>query len=99
GMRIAMVFAMLGVLLAEMFAGNRGMGFQMQRLAMAFKAPELFAATAIVSTVSIAVVLFLEHLNRRLGRWRLGDGAQRPCERPDVTGLGPSRPTRTSAAV
>ena len=70
GMRIAMVFAMLGVLLAEMFAGNRGMGFQMQRLAMAFKAPELFAATAIVSVVSIAVVLFLEHLNQRLGRWR-----------------------------
>src|SRR5437870_5567421 len=60
GMRIGMVFAMLGVLLAEMFAGNRGMGFQMQRLAMAFKAPELFAATAIVSMVSIAVVLFLE---------------------------------------
>ena len=70
GMRIGMVFAMLGVLLAEMFAGNRGMGFQMQRLAMAFKAPELFAATAIVSVVSIAVVLFLEHLNQRLGRWR-----------------------------
>jgi len=70
GMRIGMVFAMLGVLLAEMFAGNRGMGFQMQRLAMAFKAPELFAATAIVSMVSIAVVLFLEHLNQRLGRWR-----------------------------
>jgi NitT/TauT family transport system permease protein len=70
GMRIGMVFALLGVLLAEMFAGNRGMGFQMQRLAMAFKAPELFAATAIVSVVSIAVVLFLEHLNQRLGRWR-----------------------------
>jgi len=70
GMRIGMVFAMLGVLLAEMFAGNRGMGFLMQRLAMAFRAPELFAATAIVSVLSIAVVLFLEHLNRRLGRWR-----------------------------
>ncbi len=70
GMRIGMVFAMLGVLLAEMFAGNRGMGFYMQRLAVAFKAPELFAATAIVSVLSIAVVLFLEHLNQRLGRWR-----------------------------
>lgn len=70
GMRVGMVFAMLGVLLAEMFAGTRGMGFQLQRLAMAFKAPELFAATAIVSALSIAVVLFLEHLNRRLGRWR-----------------------------
>ncbi len=70
GLRIAMVFALLGVLLAEMFAGNRGMGFYMQRLAMAFKAPELFAATAIVSVLSVTVVLFLEHLNRRLGRWR-----------------------------
>jgi len=70
GMRIGMVFAMLGVLLAEMFAGNRGMGFFMQRLAVAFKAPELFAATAVVSVLSISVVLFLEHLNQRLGRWR-----------------------------
>jgi ABC-type nitrate/sulfonate/bicarbonate transport system permease component len=70
GLRIGMIFALLGVLLAEMFAGNRGMGFHMQRLAMAFKAPELFAATAIVSILSVTVVLSLEHMNRRLGRWR-----------------------------
>jgi NitT/TauT family transport system permease protein len=69
-MRVAMVFALLGALLAEMLAGNRGMGFQMQRMALAFRAPELFAATAIVSVLSISAVLFLEHLNRRLGRWR-----------------------------
>jgi NitT/TauT family transport system permease protein len=70
GMRIGIVFALLGVLLAEMFAGIRGMGFLMQRLANAFKAPEVFAATILVSALSIAVVLFLEDLNRRLGRWR-----------------------------
>lgn len=70
GMRVGMVFALLGVLLAEMFAGVRGMGFMMQRMAMAFRAPELFAATAIVSAMSIAVVLLLQHLDRRLGRWR-----------------------------
>jgi NitT/TauT family transport system permease protein len=70
GMRVGIVFAMLGVLLAEMFAGTRGMGFLMQRMAMAFKAPELFAATLIVSVLSIVVVLSLEHLNRRLSRWR-----------------------------
>jgi len=69
-MRVAMVFAMLGALLAEMLAGTRGMGFQMQRTALAFRAPELFAATAVVSALSISVVLFLEHLNQRLGRWR-----------------------------
>lgn len=70
GMRIGMVFALLGVLLAEMFAGIRGMGFLLQRLANAFKAPEVFAATLLVSVLSIVVVLSLEHLNRRLGRWR-----------------------------
>lgn len=70
GMRIGMVFAMLGALLAEMFAGIRGMGFLMQKLAMAFNAPELFAATVLVSALSIVVVLSLEHLNQRLGRWR-----------------------------
>ena len=70
GMRVGMVFALLGVLLAEMFAGTRGMGFLMQKLAMAFRAPELFAATVLVSVLSIVVVLSLEHLNQRLGRWR-----------------------------
>ncbi|HEY7038967.1 MAG TPA: ABC transporter permease subunit [Methylomirabilota bacterium] len=70
GMRIGVVFAMLGVLLAEMFAGTRGMGFLMQRMAMAFKASDLFAATAVVSILSIVVVLSLEHLNQRLSRWR-----------------------------
>jgi NitT/TauT family transport system permease protein len=70
GMRVGVVFALLGVLLAEMFAGVRGMGYLMQRQAVAFKAPELFAATAMVSALSITVVLILEHLNQRLGRWR-----------------------------
>jgi ABC-type nitrate/sulfonate/bicarbonate transport system permease component len=70
GMRVGIVFALLGVLLAEMFAGIRGMGFLMQRLAVAFNAPELFAATLLVSALSIGVVLCLDHLNRRLGRWR-----------------------------
>lgn len=70
GMRVGVVFAMLGVLLAEMFAGNRGMGYLMQRLAMAFRASDLFAATLIVSILSIVVVLSLDHLDQRLSRWR-----------------------------
>ena len=70
GMRVGIVFAMLGVLLAEMFAGTRGMGFLMQRMALAFRASDHFAATAILSVLSIVVVLSLEHLSRRLSRWR-----------------------------
>jgi len=70
GMRLAIVFCLLGVLVVEMFGGIRGMGFLLTTLANAFKAAELFAATALVSVLSVAVVLALESLNRRLSRWR-----------------------------
>jgi len=69
-MRVGAVFAFVGVLLTEMFAGIRGMGFLMHQLALAFNAPFLFAATAMISVFSVATVLWLAHWNRRLGAWR-----------------------------
>jgi sulfonate transport system permease protein len=70
GMRLAIVFCLLGVLIVEMFAGLRGMGHVMGSLANGFRAPELFAATALVSAASIAIVLGLDALNERLSHWR-----------------------------
>lgn len=70
GMRLGIVFALLGVLIVEMFAGVRGMGSVMGALANGFQAAELFAATALVSAVSIALVLALDALNERLAHWR-----------------------------
>jgi len=69
-MRLGVVFCLLGVLVVEMFAGVRGMGALMGALANGFRAPELFAATALVSAASIALVLALDALNERLSRWR-----------------------------
>jgi ABC-type nitrate/sulfonate/bicarbonate transport system permease component len=69
-LRLAVVFCLLGVLIVEMFAGVRGMGFLMGALANGFRAPELFAATALVSVASIAIVLSLDTLGERLSRWR-----------------------------
>jgi NitT/TauT family transport system permease protein len=69
-MRLGIVFCLLGVLVVEMFAGVRGMGAVMGALANGFRAPELFAATALVSAASIAIVLALDALNERLSRWR-----------------------------
>jgi len=68
--RLGVVFCLLGVLVVEMFAGLRGMGSLMGALANGFRAPELFAATALVSAASIAIVLALDALNERLSRWR-----------------------------
>jgi len=70
GMRLGIVFCLLGVLIVEMFAGVRGMGYVMGSLANGFQAPELFAATALVSASSIAIVTALDALNDRLSHWR-----------------------------
>jgi NitT/TauT family transport system permease protein len=70
GMRLGIVFCLLGVLIVEMFAGVRGMGHVLGSLANGFQAPELFAATALVSAASIAIVLALDTLNDRLSHWR-----------------------------
>jgi len=69
-MRLGLVFCLLGVLVVELFAGIRGMGYVMGSLANAFRAPELFAATGLISAASIAIVLALDALNERLSRWR-----------------------------
>jgi len=70
GMRLGIVFCLLGVLIVEMFAGVRGMGHVMSSLANGFQAPELFAATALVSVASIVIVLSLDAVNDRLSHWR-----------------------------
>jgi NitT/TauT family transport system permease protein len=70
GMRLGIVFCLLGVLVVEMFAGVRGMGYVLSSLANGFQAPELFAATALVSAASIVIVLSLDSLNDRLSQWR-----------------------------
>jgi len=70
GMRLGVVFCLLGVLVVEMFAGVRGMGHMLGSYANGFQAPELFAATALVSAASIAIVLVLDHVNDKLSRWR-----------------------------
>jgi NitT/TauT family transport system permease protein len=69
-MRLGIVFCLLGVLIVEMFAGVRGMGHVLGAFANGFQAPELFAATALVSTASIVIVLSLDALNDRLSHWR-----------------------------
>lgn len=70
GMRLGIIFCLLGVLVVEMFGGIRGTGFLLTALANAFRPAELFAATALVSVLSVGVVLTLESLNRRLSHWR-----------------------------
>jgi NitT/TauT family transport system permease protein len=70
GMRLGIIFALLGVLIVEMFSGIRGIGFLLGAYANSFQAAELCAATLLVSSISIGIVLALDGLTERLSRWR-----------------------------
>ena len=61
---------LLPAIVPSVFAGIRGMGYVMGAFANGFQAPELFAATGLVSAASIAIVLALDHVSERLSHWR-----------------------------
>ena len=115
GMRLGIVFCLLGVLVVEMFAGIRGMGYVMGALANGFQAPELFAATGLVSAASIAIVLGTRrerhgHRDRRLAPprpardhfrlWHVRGRAARGAQRPrSAHGQGDHDPVGQGAAL
>src|SRR5256884_9820136 len=70
GMRLGIVFCLLGVLVVEMVAGVRGMGSVLSSLANGFRAPELFAPTPPVAAASLVLALSPGVLHDRPPPWR-----------------------------
>ena len=58
------------MLIVEMFSGIRGIGFLLGAYANSFQAAELVAATLLVSSVSMGIVLVLDSMTAHLSRWR-----------------------------
>jgi len=98
-----------------MFRGQRGMGFLMQRMAMAFKASELFAATLIgvdplhrrgtvsrtSQPASLSLALTQEAVNgdERGGAFSNGRGGTRRRDHRDVASGGGSGADRVKVAA
>lgn len=71
GLRIGLVFDIIGVLLAEMYASRDGLGILIFSWSENFKTGEMMAAILLVSCSTIFVNESLRVLEHRLGRWRL----------------------------
>ena len=72
GMRVALIRAISGMVVAELFLALTGIGFLLRVYGKSFKTPELFA---VILTVVIAAVLasgFLNRLARRFSQWQRG---------------------------
>ena len=55
GLRLGMIFCIIGVLLAEMYASRRGIGRLIFSWGESYQVPELLAGILLVSLLTIAV--------------------------------------------
>jgi ABC-type nitrate/sulfonate/bicarbonate transport system permease component len=70
GVRLGILFAITGVLFAEMTAARSGLGSRIFVWGEDFQIPELMAGIALAAIVGIVANESLRFYERRLGRWR-----------------------------
>jgi NitT/TauT family transport system permease protein len=71
GLRLGMIFNVIGILLAEMYASRSGLGVLLLRWGEGYVVDKLMAATILISVVTILMNEAMRIWERRVGRWRL----------------------------
>lgn len=70
GLRLGMIFNILGVLLAEMYASRAGLGLLLFTWGEAYEVRKLMAAILLISLATILVNELMRVWEARLGRWQ-----------------------------
>jgi NitT/TauT family transport system permease protein len=70
GLRLAIGRAILGVVVAEFFGSQEGLGVVMVRAASAFKVNVVFAGLIIFAVLSLVITGLVKLLEDRMSRWR-----------------------------
>ena len=70
GLRLGLVFALLGVIGAEILASEHGLGQTLSVLAASFKTNGVFGIIFLLSMIGVAISWGMTTLERRLLRWR-----------------------------
>lgn len=74
-LRMAVIFTVAGVLVAEMYASQYGLGMLMMRWSDSFLVGKMIAAVLLVSVVTIIVNEAMRAVEYRFGRWRTAPDA------------------------
>lgn len=72
GMRLGMTATLLGVILAELYATQKGIGYFTELYSEAFEPQNLFALVAVIAAIAICINEILRRAERYFGRWRIG---------------------------
>ncbi|HUI11852.1 MAG TPA: ABC transporter permease subunit, partial [Xanthobacteraceae bacterium] len=70
GLRLGIIFDIIGILLAEMYASRSGLGVLLLRWGESYAVDKLMAATVLISVVTILINELMRVFEHRVGRWR-----------------------------
>ena len=70
GLRLAIGRAVLGVVVAEFFGSEEGLGVIMVRAASSYHVDIVFAGVIVFAVLSLAMTSAVQMMEKRLGRWR-----------------------------
>lgn len=76
GLRAAVPYGIIGAIIGEMIASNRGLGFYIVQAAGYLNTPALFAGLAVLVAVVMGVNIALNYAERRILVWRPSVGDQ-----------------------
>jgi NitT/TauT family transport system permease protein len=71
GLKIAMPYALIGAVLGEMIAANRGLGYLVQFSGSQFDTAGVFAVLIVIALLAVALNALVELAQSRMERWRM----------------------------
>ncbi len=70
GVRIAIPYALIGAIIGELIASNRGIGYLISSAASQYDTAGVFAALIVLTILAIVLNAIVDAIDRRLSRWK-----------------------------
>lgn len=71
GVRIAIPYALIGAIIGELIASNRGIGYLVSSSASQYDTAGVFAALTVLTILAIALNAVVDAIDRRLSKWKV----------------------------
>ena len=75
GLRIAIPYALIGAIIAELVASNRGIGYLIDAAAAEFNTAGVFAALVVLTIIAAILNAIVDVIDRKTSRWKAVTGS------------------------
>ncbi|MGA2393360.1 MAG: ABC transporter permease [Candidatus Lustribacter sp.] len=71
GVRISIPYALIGAIIGELIASNRGIGYLISSAASSYDTAGVFAALIVLTVLAMLLNAVVDEIDRRLSRWKV----------------------------